>query len=336
MVFSQHLLDALRQQVVGQEYAVAALTRAVTLALTRMRHQNRPVGSFIFAGPTGSGKTHVARSLAQVVFGDERSVIYVNCRQVSQSKDQWQNLFEQLVAGCWQISIRHPLYGLPFVILVFEEIDKAPSELRENLAAAIDRGGLVAKGQFFSLRDALIIMTTTLSKKQTDQIVGRTIGFFREGEPESETKGQHVLALEEMDRIVGAHLVGRSDEIILFERLTPEHLGLLLDRKLASIERCLAISGVSFVVQTSARSFLLESGTEDLAHGVRQINRAVRNLIEFPLADLMLSGRITAGTGVHLSHQPPRSFLNFQIAVPVVLPAHMPVAKPLEVAEESI
>ena len=282
MVFSQHLLDALRQQVVGQEYAVAALTRAVTLALTRMRHQNRPVGALIFAGPTGSGKTHVARSLAQVVFGDERSVIYVNCRQVSQSKDQWQNLFEQLVAGYWQIS------------------------------------------------------TATLSKKQTDQIVGRTIGIFSECEPVSERMGQHVLALEEMDRNVGAHLVGRSDEIILFERLTPEHLGLLLDRKLANIERCLAISGVSFVVQRSARSFLLESGTEDLAHGVRQINRAVRNLIEFPLADLMLSGRIAAGTGVHLSHQPPRSFLNFQIAVPVVLPAHMPVAKPLEVAEESI
>jgi ATP-dependent Clp protease ATP-binding subunit ClpA len=336
MVFSQHLLDALRQQVVGQEYAVAALTRAVTLALTRMRPQNRPVAALIFAGPTGSGKTHVARSLAQVMFGDERSVMYVNCRQVSQARDQWQNLFEQLVAGYWQISTRHPLYGLPFIILVFEEIDKAPSELRENIAAGIERGGLLAKGLFFSLRDTLIIMTTTLSKKQTDQLVGRTIGFFSEGEPESETRGQHVLALEEMDRIVGGHLVGRSDEIILFERLTPEHLGLLLDRKLANVERHLGILRVSFVVDRSARSFLLNSGTEDLAHGVRQINRAVRNLIEFPLADLMLSGRIGAGTGVHLSHQPPRSFLNFQIAVPAVLPAHMPVAKPLELAQESI
>jgi ATP-dependent Clp protease ATP-binding subunit ClpB len=179
-------------------------------------------------------------------------------------------------------------------------------------------------------------MTTTLTKKQTDQLVGRTIGFFREGEPESEMRGQHVLALEEMDRIVGAHLVGRSDEIVLFERLTPQHLALLLERKLANVAKYLATSGVSLVVDQSAKSFLLGGGIEDLAHGVRQINRAVRNLVEFPLADLMLSGRIAPATAVHLVHEPPRSFLNFQIMVPFVLPANMPVASPLALAEESV
>jgi len=312
------------------------LTRAVTLALTRMRPPNRPVAALIFAGPTGSGKTHVARSLAQVMLGDEGSVMYVNCQQVSQADDHLQNLYEQLVAGYWRVSARRPLFRFPFVILVFEEVDKAPAEIREDLAAGIERGGLHAKGFFFPLNDTLIIMTTTLTKKQTDQLVGRTIGFFTDGESDPQAKEPHLLALEEMDRIVGARLVGRSDEIILFERLTPQHLELLLDRKLAYVERCLASSGIGFTVDQSARSFLLNSGMEDLAHGVRQINRAVKNLVEFPLADLMLSGRVVPATVVHVVHEPPRSFMNFRIMVPLVLPANMPMATPLGLCRESV
>jgi ATP-dependent Clp protease ATP-binding subunit ClpC len=223
----------------------------------------------------------------------------------------------------------------PFVILVFEEVDKAPVQLREELAAAIERGALLTKGLFFPLHDSLIIMTTTLSKKQTDQIVGRTIGFFSEGESDQETREMHVLALEEMDRILGAHLVGRSDDVILFERLTAQHLELLLDRRLGGIERYLAGFGIGFSVDASARSFLLERGVEDLAHGVRQISRAVKNLVEFPIADLMLSGRLTPTTSVLARHEPPRSFLNFQITVPFILPANMPAQHPLELPLDS-
>jgi len=281
----------------------------------------------IFAGPTGSGKTHVARSLARVIFGDEDSVMYVNCHQVSLAKDQLHNLHEQLVAGYCRIATRFQSSGLPFFILVFEGIDDASAELREELAAAIERGALLAKGLFFPLRDALIIMTTTLNRKQTDQLVGRGVGFFTDGELEPE-KGQHQLALEEMDRIIGPHLVGGSDEIILFERLTPQHLALLLDRKLAGVQEYLACSGIAFTVDAGARSYLLKNGIEDLPHGVRQITRAVRNLVEFPLADLMLSGRIVPATAVRVIHEPPRSFLNFQIMVPAVLPANAAAAMP--------
>src|SRR5262249_17711473 len=171
--------------------AVAALARAITLAFAGLRPGNRPVAALIFAGPTGSGKTHVVRSVAQVVFGDEGCVMYVNCQQVSQAKDQLQNLHEQLVAGYWQIATRCRRFDLPFFILVFEGIDNGSAELREALAAAIERGALLAKGLFFPLRDALIIMTTNLNKKQTDLLVGRGIGFFTDGEVESDMKGQH-------------------------------------------------------------------------------------------------------------------------------------------------
>ena len=336
MVFSRHLLDALRQEVVGHEYAVTALTRAITIAFTRMRAPNRPIAALIFAGPAGSGKTHVARSLARVAFGDEGSVIYVNCQQVSQAKDPSLNLSEQLLGGYCQIAIRRPLPTAPFVILVFEEIEKAAPQLRDDLAAAIQRGALLTRGLVFPLHNTLIIMTTTLTKKQTDQIIGRTIGFFSEGEPDYQTRERHVLALEEMDRILGAYLVGRSDEVILFERLTAQHLELLLDRRLAGVEKYLASFGIGFGIDSAARSFLLERGVEDMAHGVRQINRAVKNLVEFPIADLMLSGRLTPTTSVLARHEPPRSFLNFQITIPFMLPANVPVQEPVELDLESV
>jgi ATP-dependent Clp protease ATP-binding subunit ClpC len=336
MVFSHHLLNALQQEVVGHEYAVAALTRAITIALTRMRAPNRPIAALLFAGPAGSGKTHVARSLARVIFGDEGSVIYVNCQQVSQAKDPLVNLSQQLLGGYSQLAIRPWLPAAPFVILVFEEIDKATAQLRDDLAAAIERGALLTGGLVFPLHNTLMIMTTTLTKKQADQIIGRTIGFFSEGESDNETREIHVLALEEMDRILGPHLVGRSDEVILFERLTAQHLELLLDRKLAGVEKYLASLGIGFAVNTSARSFLLERGVEDMAHGVRQINRAVKNLVEFPIADLMLSGRLTPATSVLASHDPPRGFLNFQITIPFILPASVPVQNPLELGPESV
>jgi ATP-dependent Clp protease ATP-binding subunit ClpC len=336
MVFSRHLLNALQQEVVGHEYAVAALTRAITIALTRMRAPNRPVAALIFAGPAGSGKTHVARSLARVIFGDDASVIYVNCQQVSQAKNPQVNLSEQLLAGYWQLASRRSSTAAPFAILVFEEIDKATAQLSEDLAGAIERGALLTGGLVFPLHNTLIIMTTTLSKKQTDQIIGRTIGFFSEGENDDETREIHVLALEEMDRILGAHLVGRSDEVILFERLTAQHLELLLDRRLAGVEKYLASFGIGFAVDPAARSFLLERGVEDLAHGVRQINRAVKNLVEFPIADLMLSGRLTPTTSVLATHAPPRGFLNFQITIPFILPANVPVQSPVELGLESV
>src|SRR5262249_17741383 len=158
-------------------------------------------------------------------------------------------------------------------------------------------------GDFFWLGNALIIFTATVSKKKTDQLVGRTIGFFGESEAEGESAKRHLLALEEMDSVLGPRLVSRVDEIIIFERLSDRDIVTLLDRMLSRIERFLAGLSIAFVIDQSAKSFLLGQGLEDLAHGVRQIKRAVGNFLEFPLADLMLSGRLLPGMLVAVNYQ---------------------------------
>jgi ATP-dependent Clp protease ATP-binding subunit ClpA len=329
-------MQALQEQVVGQEYAVAALTQSVTLAFSGVRDYNRPLAVLLFLGPTGSGKTRVAQALARVLFGNERKIIYVSGQQLNQATDPLASLHEQLVAGYWQAQTVPPFQPADSSIVVFEEIDKAPPAFRDNLAAAIDRGEIFTRGCFFSLRRSFLILTTQLSKRKTDQLIGRTIGFFRDGETDVGMPRQHIVALEEIDHILGAHLVSRIDEIIIFERLNEQNIITLLERQLAGIERFLAGYSVGLMIDPEAKTFLLRHGLEDLTHGVRQIKRAVRNYLEFPLADLMLSGRVVPGTTVMVKYEAPRSFLNFQIMIPQLVPAHLPLMKPQALKAEAV
>src|SRR5262245_50948335 len=216
MVLSSYLTRVLQERVVGQESAVAATARAVTLALAGRYHDHRPLAVLLFAGPIGSGKLHLAQSLAQMLQGQACNLVYINCQQLGQVDDPLLNLHEQIAATYWHPSA--PGLGLPrpFSIVVFEEIDKTPPAFRDHLAAAIDRGELHTRGSLFSLHNSFIILTSHLSKRQTDQMLGRTIGFSREGEDDVEVPRQHIAALEEIDTLLGTYLVNHIDEIVFF------------------------------------------------------------------------------------------------------------------------
>src|SRR5262249_22684249 len=297
-----------------------------TLALAdeRCSNSNYPLAALLFAGPTSSGKMHVAKALAQVLLGDVCKLIYVNCQILNQPSNSQSNLYaqsnlyEQLMAGSLLSQITPPFNSSPFSILVFEKIEKAPPVFRDYLAAAIDRGILYTPGCMFSLRNTFIILTSDLSKKQTDQLVGRTIGFFRDDESDSEeeTPRQHLVVLEEIDNLVGATLVNRIDEIVIFERLNEQNIITLLERKLAEMDRKLAESGIGFRIEEEAKTFLLRHCLDDPTHRVRQLKRVVRNYLEFPLSDLMLSKQLAPGTAVLVKHEPPRNFLNFRVMIP--------------------
>lgn len=328
MILSSYLMRVLQENVVGQESAVAAVARAVTLALAGRRNDHHPLAVLLFAGPVGAGKIHLAQSLARVLLGDSRRLIYVNCQQLSQAGDPLANLHEQLAAGYWFASAPVTYPPPPFSVIVFEEIDKLPLTFRDHLAAAIDRGELHARGCFFSLRNSFVILASHLSKKQTDQLIGRTIGFSREGESDAAAPRQHIVALEEIDRMLGTCLVNHIDEIVFFERVTERYILMLLERRLAEIERFLAASCIGLIISPEAKSFLLQQGLEDLAHGMRQLNRAVRNHLEFPLADLMLSGRLLPGTTAAVKYEPRRTFLHFQILIPQFAPLQTSLLQP--------
>ncbi|MCI0486567.1 MAG: AAA family ATPase [Blastocatellia bacterium] len=339
MVFSNFLTNALQKQIVGQGHAVAALSRAVTLALTGMFYKNRPLAVLLFLGPAGSGKTHAARSLTHVLLGSERNMIYVDCQRLDHNTNLLAEATEQLVMGYWRSQTGLPRRP-PFSIVVFEDVDKAAPAFRDNLAAAISRGEIFTPGGFFSLRNSFIILTSNLSKRRADQLIGRTIGFFRNdltvdgaGLPLSR---QHLAVLEEMDTLIGAHLVSRIDEIILFEELNEQNVITLLERRLLETETHLAGFHIGLIIDRDAKTFLLSHSLEDLTHGMRQINRIVRNYLEFPLADLILSQRLSPGTTVMVKYESPQNFLNYQIMIPRFTSAQTPLMKPQEVMTEAI
>src|SRR6266508_3832422 len=304
MVFSSYLMQALQGQVVGREYAVAALVRSVTLALVNRRYSDssRPHATLLFAVPTGSGKMHVAQALARVLLGNECKSIYVNCQILGQQPNPHpqSGLYEQLMAGSALSQMTPPFNHSPLSIVVFEKIELAPPAFRDYLAAAIDRGVLCTLGCMFSLRDTFIILTSDLSKKQTDQ----------------EAPRQNLVVLEEIDNLLGAALVNRIDEIAVFDRLNEQNVITLLDRSLADFDQKLAASGIGFKIEEAAKTFLLRNCLDDPTHRVRQLKRVVRNYLEFPIYDLMLSGQLTTGMAAVVTHEAPRNFLNFRVMVP--------------------
>jgi ATP-dependent Clp protease ATP-binding subunit ClpA len=181
----------------------------------------------------------------------------------------------------------------------------------------------------FSLRNTFIILISDLSKKQTDQLAGRSIGFFIDDESvlEEEAPRQHLVVMEEIDNLLGPALVNRIDEIVIFERLNEQNVVTLVERKLAVIDRTLAASGIGFRIDEEAKTFLLRHCLDDPAHMARQLKRVVRNNLEFPLSDLMLSGQLAPGMAVVVKHETRRNFLNFRVMVPRLSNGNHPKAR---------
>jgi ATP-dependent Clp protease ATP-binding subunit ClpA len=311
MVFSNLVMQALQDETVGREYVVTALTRALTLAVAGARRRGGVLGTLLFIGPASTGKTYMARTLSRVLTGSERAIIYFNCQQLAQG-DHLNSLHAQLSA---QLQRNH-IWPSEFRVVVFDEIDKATPAFHDDLAMAIDCGALTTSEGRFPLQNAFVVLICDLSRKKADQLVGRTIGFFLDGEPALEMPHRQSVALEEVDGRLGPRLVGRLDEIIVFERLTEQNIVTMLERRLCEMEKNLASSCIGFVLQQEAKTFLLNEGLVDLNHGARQIERVVRNYLEFPLADLMLSRRLVPGTTVRVGHVQSNRFLNFDVMIP--------------------
>ncbi|GEM_PF-1117134 len=298
---SRRIKAALEREVVGQPRAVNSLVRAITRTLGGFAEERGPLGVYLFMGPSGTGKTHIVRSLAQLLgFNGERLAV-ADCTQASTVED-WSRQMAPLFRHQDEASPTAPPTPDNISILLIERLERGRPEMVRALMAAIETGYLLLPdGQRGCLSRCLVILTSNLCSKEILEAGHRGIGFSHSHEDEEESENARIFQIchSAAERQWDRDLLGRFDDIVIFHRLSEDHLPLILDRQLAILNRRLAHRGWRCETSEEAREFLLERGGRDLRQGARPLIRAFRRFLEYPVADLAASGRLEYGEIVH-------------------------------------
>jgi ATP-dependent Clp protease ATP-binding subunit ClpC len=291
-----NLEGVLHQRVVGQEPAVKAVAQAIRRARAGIKDPKRPVGSFIFLGPTGVGKTELARTLAEYLFGEEDAMI-----RIDMSEFQEAHTVSRLVgappgyvgyeeAGQLTEQVRRR----PYSVVLFDEIEKAHPEVFNTLLQVLDDGRLTdAKGRTVNIENTVVIMTSNVGSQHL--VSTRQFGFTSsDGVDFRETERR---AREALERAFRPEFLNRVDEIIVFQPLTKEDVLKIVDIMLSRLNKHLESQRVQLEVTDAAKEFLAEEGY-DPKFGGRPLARAIRRYVENPLSSRIIGGEFGPGDTV--------------------------------------
>ena len=282
----------LSSRVVGQKEAVRAVSTAVRRARAGLQDPNRPIGSFMFLGPTGVGKTELTKALAGFLFDDESALL-----RVDMSEFMEKHAVSRLIGappgyvgyeegGTLTEAVRRR----PYQVILFDEIEKAHPDFFNILLQVLDDGRLTdSQGRTVDFRNVLIIMTSNLG---AEYLVAQ-----KEGEDSSSVQAQVM-------QMVRAHFrpefLNRIDEIVLFHRLRREEMGAIVDIQFRRLEKLLEDRKITLALEPRARSWLAEKGYEP-AYGARPLKRVIQKSIQDPLAEMILAGEVGDGETIILS-----------------------------------
>jgi ATP-dependent Clp protease ATP-binding subunit ClpB len=288
------LESELHQRVIGQDEAVLAVAEAVMRARSGLKDPNRPIGSFIFLGPTGVGKTELARALAEYLFDDEKAMI-----RIDMSEYQEKHTVARLIGappGYVGYDEGGQLTELvrrrPYSVVLFDEIEKAHHDVFNVMLQILDDGRLTdGQGRTVDFKNIIVIMTSNIGSHRILEYRGSFAG-------ESYDRMKSAV-LEELRRHFRPEFLNRVDEIIVFHALSEEHLKDIVEIQLAGLRKRLAERHIELELSDAARSFLVHSGY-DPAYGARPLKRAIQREIETPLARRILSGEVRDGQHVYV------------------------------------
>ncbi len=299
------LEETLSHRVIGQEDAVKTVTRAIRRGRVGLKDPGRPVGSFLFLGPTGVGKTELCKALAHALFGSEEALIrldmseYMERHTVSRLLGSPPGYVGHDEGGQLTEAIRRR----PYSVILFDEIEKAHEDVWNVLLQAMEDGQITdAQGRRADLRNAVMILTSNVGARQ---ITARgSLGFSAvesTGGLRPRTQVEQAV-MEEAKRTFRPEFLNRLDEIVIFRQLDEPQLDTIGRRMLDDLSRRLAALGVSLSVTQEARQLLARSGF-DPDYGARPLRRVIRAQIEDPAAELLLSGRLPSGSELTVTVQ---------------------------------
>jgi len=280
----------LGQRVIGQEEALAAVANAVRRARAGLQDPNRPVGSFIFLGPTGVGKTETARALAEFLFDDERAMVrldmseYMEKHAVARMIGAPPGYVGYDEGGQLTEAVRRR----PYSVILFDEIEKAHPDVFNVLLQILDDGRLTdSKGRTVDFKNTVLIMTSNLGSREIQAAEG-------------DEKQVREAVLQELRLNFKPEFLNRVDDIVIFHQLSREQIGKIIDVQLERLTAMLNERNVTLVLDPSAKELLMREGY-DPSYGARPLKRAIQSLIQNPLAVKLLQGEILPGQTVRLS-----------------------------------
>ena len=293
-----HLEDTLHERVVGQNEAVEAVSKAVRRSRVGMRNPNRPIASLIFSGPTGVGKTELAKALAAAVFGSEDAMIRVDMSEFMepQSTSKLIGSPPGYVGYDDGGQLTEAVRRKPYTVILLDEIEKAHPDVFNLLLQLLDDGHLNdSKGRKVSFKNTLIIMTSNIGSKVIEK-GGGGLGFELSLDDEMTSRYNNIrnLVNEEMKQFFRPELLNRIDEIIVFRQLIKSEVAQIADILLTQVTGRLAERAITLELTDAFKQHLVNEGY-DQAYGARPMRRAISRLVEDYLAEALLAGTITDG-----------------------------------------
>jgi ATP-dependent Clp protease ATP-binding subunit ClpB len=284
--------EQIGKRVVGQAEAVKAVSTAVRRARAGLQDPNRPIGSFMFLGPTGVGKTELTKALAEFLFDDESALIRIDMSEYMEKHSVARLIgappgyvgYEE--GGALTEAVRRR----PYQVVLFDEIEKAHPDVFNVLLQVLDDGRLTdGQGHTVDFRNTLIVMTSNLG---AELLVAQPEG------QDTEAVRDQVMAIVRAS--FRPEFLNRIDEIILFHRLQKSEMARIVDIQIARLARLLEERKIAIKLEPSARDWLADKGWEP-AYGARPLKRVIQKSVQDPLAELVLSGRIKDGDKVVIS-----------------------------------
>ncbi|CAN5660124.1 ATP-dependent chaperone ClpB [soil metagenome] len=304
-----HLDEHLNERVIGQPEATEAVANAVRRSRAGLQDPNRPIGSFIFLGPTGVGKTETARALAEFLFDDEEAMV-----RIDMSEYMERHAVARLIGAPPGYigyeeggQLTEAIRRRPYSVVLFDEIEKGNPDVFNILLQILDDGRLTdSQGRAVNFRNTVIIMTSNLASP----LILEQSGRMQDPDGRAEVE-QAVLA--ELRRSFRPEFLNRVDDIIVFKPLALDDLKRIIELQLRRLERLLADRKLSLRISDAAKELIAEEGY-DPAYGARPLKRAIQRLVQNPLAVRMLEGEFDEGGTVVVDREPGSGQLNFRSA----------------------
>jgi len=303
-----HLGDELHKRVIGQDEAVTAVSEAVLRARSGLKDPNRPIGSFIFLGPTGVGKTELARALAEFLFDDERAMI-----RIDMSEYQEKHTVARLVGAPPGYvgyeeggQLTEAVRRRPYAVILFDEIEKAHPDVFNLLLQILDDGRLTdGQGRTVDFKNTIVTMTSNIGSTRILDYRGTFGG--------TEYDLMKIAVLDELRRHFRPEFLNRVDEVIVFHALSEDHLKQIVDIQLTGLRKRLEERHINIELTDAARTHLVRTGY-DPNYGARPLKRAIQKEVETPLARHILKGDVREGQTVTIGYE--HGTLEFRVPEP--------------------